>query len=547
MNGVLRKPDNQRQKLPRWWIRLMAVCCAIVLCSCQTGLRPVAETPPSLHSFLKATQLGEKPHATSSFPPAQPGTETPDQPGSVPAIVDSQNSGVHNRGIILVSNPQDQVHSNMPTTWLKAEGGTFARTPEIAQPPSSQSTPNDPGVLPTASSGTNSTNLGLAPGAGTLTFLGHQKPADSHQANYQASGSTGVAEGFSATHGEAPNSFISATASHAENVLRLERAPFIPREGPVYLYQPPGARQPWPADEYLAAGGDHPPGSTVDQEWMIRGLQPGETIAHYDTVAGQRVVEPTNPVYLYSPRFGAVRQVVGFRSEEQWEQLAAAVNTFGLARQEDRNLALSSKQHYQPLGQAGERRLVQVQSRSGEGALSAAVGPRGFHDGLLPYENLEVVRTGKFDSAEFALVAAGAAAAQAWFHTAVVQVFIDRKAAVATEGITSVDVIYGVDEPPSHPRLRVIKLASRHHAAPGELVHFTIRFDNVGNELIGNVTIVDSLPTRLEYIPGSAQCSVPAQFSTEENEAGSLILRWEITHPLEPGQGGVIRFQCRVR
>jgi len=449
--------------------------------------------------------------------------------------------------MILVSNPQDQVQSNMTTRWLETEGGTFGQTTEIVQLATPPSIPNDSGVFPNKSNGANPTNLSLSPGPVTAAFLGGQEPTVSSGANYQASGATGVADGFSTAGGDNPNSLSSATASRSENVLRLERAPFIPREGPVYPYQPPGARQPWPSDEYLIAGGDQAPTSVVNREWIIRGLQPGETVAHYDTLAGQRVVEPTNTVYVYSPRFGAVRQVVGFRSEEQWEQLAAAVNTFGLARQEDRNLALSSKQHYQPLGQAGERRLVQVQSRAGEGALSAAVGPRGFHDGLLPYENLEVVRTGKFDSAEFALVAEGAAAAQAWFHTAVVQVFIDRKAAVATEGITSVDVIYGVDEPPSHPRLRVIKLASRHHAAPGEVVHFTIRFDNVGNELIGNVTIVDSLPTRLEYVPESAQCSVPAQFITEENEVGSLILRWEITEPLEPGQGGVIRFQCRVR
>jgi uncharacterized repeat protein (TIGR01451 family) len=449
--------------------------------------------------------------------------------------------------MILVSNPQDQVQSNMTTRWLETEGGTFGQTTEIVQLATPPSIPNDSGVFPNKSNGANPTNLSLSPGPVTAAFLGGQEPTVSSGANYQASGATGVADGFSTAGGDNPNSLSSATASRSENVLRLERAPFIPREGPVYPYQPPGARQPWPSDEYLIAGGDQAPTSVVNREWIIRGLQPGETVAHYDTLAGQRVVEPTNTVYVYSPRFGAVRQVVGFRSEEQWEQLAAAVNTFGLARQEDRNLALSSKQHYQPLGQAGERRLVQVQSRAGEGALSAAVGPRGFHDGLLPYENLEVVRTGKFDSAEFALVAEGAAAAQAWFHTAVVQVFIDRKAAVATEGITSVDVIYGVDEPPSHPRLRVIKLASRHHAAPGEVVHFTIRFDNIGNELIGNVTIVDSLPTRLEYVPESAQCSVPAQFITEENEVGSLILRWEITEPLEPGQGGVIRFQCRVR
>ena len=42
-------------------------------------------------------------------------------------------------------------------------------------------------------------------------------------------------------------------------------------------------------------------------------------------------------------------------------------------------------------------------------------------------------------------------------------------------------------------------------------------------------------------------CSVKADFFAEENEGESLVLRWEIIDPLEVGQGGIIRFQCRVR
>ena len=64
---------------------------------------------------------------------------------------------------------------------------------------------------------------------------------------------------------------------------------------------------------------------------------------------------------------------------------------------------------------------------------------------------------------------------------------------------------------------------------------------------IGDVTIIDNLTTRLEYVPDTAQCSIPAAFSTQVNEGDSLVLRWEITDPLEPGEGGVIRFDCRVR
>ena len=49
------------------------------------------------------------------------------------------------------------------------------------------------------------------------------------------------------------------------------------------------------------------------------------------------------------------------------------------------------------------------------------------------------------------------------------------------------------------------------HALPGEVVEFTHRFDNVGDHEIGNVTIVDNLTTRLEYVPNSATSSVDVE------------------------------------
>jgi hypothetical protein len=37
------------------------------------------------------------------------------------------------------------------------------------------------------------------------------------------------------------------------------------------------------------------------------------------------------------------------------------------------------------------------------------------------------------------------------------------------------------------------------------------------------------------------------QFYTQDNEQGSVILRWDIEKPLPVNAGGVIRFSCRVR
>jgi uncharacterized repeat protein (TIGR01451 family) len=165
---------------------------------------------------------------------------------------------------------------------------------------------------------------------------------------------------------------------------------------------------------------------------------------------------------------------------------------------------------------------------------------------LSAHEDFRVIRWGVHKQAEKPLLAEFTQAAIAWSHDSAVQVLLERQEAIAEVTIQDVETTYQLDQPGT-PRLRVIKTASRGDALPGEIVEFTIRFDSIGHQVIGNVTIMDSLTTRLEYVADSAQCSRPAQFTSEENESGSLILRWELDAPMEPGEGGIIRFRCRVR
>lgn len=61
------------------------------------------------------------------------------------------------------------------------------------------------------------------------------------------------------------------------------------------------------------------------------------------------------------------------------------------------------------------------------------------------------------------------------------------------------------------------------------------------------MTLIDNLTTRLEYVEGTSKASRDAQFFTTPNEGESLVLTWEFADPLEPGHGGLVRFQCRVR
>jgi uncharacterized repeat protein (TIGR01451 family) len=159
---------------------------------------------------------------------------------------------------------------------------------------------------------------------------------------------------------------------------------------------------------------------------------------------------------------------------------------------------------------------------------------------------LQAIHRGVFEAGEKARLAERTQAAIVWQENQAVQVVIDGKKAAEGRGTSALQetVVYELE---GKPRLRIIKIADKSDARPGEVVNFTLRFDNVGDQPVGNVTIVDNLTTRLEYVEGSQTCSVNADFATEENAGESLVLRWAVIDPLKVNEGGIIRFQCRVR
>lgn len=325
-----------------------------------------------------------------------------------------------------------------------------------------------------------------------------------------------------------------------ENGVPLPYAPASP-------WSPPGIAQPWPLDEYVRDGGDANLPAAASTNHEVRGLEMEDTVAHFDTIDGRTLVEPSNRVHLYAPRFGAVRQVVGLVQAENRDISSGIGAPTQVVLREETQRTGASTQREQALRNTGNRQLVQYRQRQGERVYSASLLAHGFQDLYLPFENLAVLRTGQYVQNEMAILIKGAQAAQVWSIEQMVQVVLDNRAAAGVTRNQQAEVVYTVKQPPANPKLRLIKVASTQFAQPGETVDFTLRFDNVGNQPIGNVTLLDNLSSRLEYVPDSAQCSVPAEFFSRENETGSLVLRWEITQPLEPGQGGVIRFTCRVR
>ena len=300
-------------------------------------------------------------------------------------------------------------------------------------------------------------------------------------------------------------------------------------------------------DEYICDGGDAQSQVQVDNDWSLRGLDPEDTIGHFDTVDGRVVVQPSNSVCIYAPRFAATRHVVSpLESQRNLNPMAAETQQKAIGDkilegtdQYSQNLAAERHLLIQPAA-AFRHRLPGVEA-------SQHVGLIDLTKDLPPHEDFRVLKIGVHKQAEKPMLAEFASQRPCPGRT------IRRCRSFWMKPWRSLEFTPPVSEEvfslgrKGSPKLRVVKTASVSDALPGEEVEFTLRFDNVGFQVIGNVTIVDNLTTRLEYIDDSEECTLDANFVTDENDAESLTLRWEITDPIQRGEGGTIRFRCRVR
>ncbi len=322
---------------------------------------------------------------------------------------------------------------------------------------------------------------------------------------------------------------------------------YHPPVGQDEFWSPPYIRRPWPKDEYLFDGGDQDLKVEVDPDWTVRGLHMEDTVGHFDTLHGETVVVPTNRVPIYAPRFAAVRKTFGFVAHEGHEKATGVDVPMQAILQADLQIATTAIQRAQAEVGLGSKQASVFRDRTRDIPVTGRQNVLEAGNKFMPFEDFQIIRFGIFEQGEKARLAQAVDAALVWQTKQAVQVAINGEQALAQKSTARLEQTYLYERPKGKPRLRIVKVASASDAKPGEEISFTIRFDNVGGEVIGNVTVVDNLTTRLEYIPDTAECSINADFFTEENEGESLVLRWEIIDPLENGKGGTIRFKCIVR
>jgi uncharacterized repeat protein (TIGR01451 family) len=312
-------------------------------------------------------------------------------------------------------------------------------------------------------------------------------------------------------------------------------------------WKPDGIKGPWPRDEYLCDGGDLNHDVNVKRDWTVVGLDQEDTIAHFDTLDGQRLVAASNCVCIYAPRFAAIRQVSTPIIYEGHERMAGIEKPVRVNIHEETLGPKTALQPEQLIAQVGLDQVQRFRERTQGLLVDQATRLELAADAFLPREELLFIQRGEFDASEKARLTELAVAAQTWTLQQAPEVLIDGRAAVEVRNTTTPQVTYTY-ETFGKPCLRLCKIADRSEATPGQIVTFTLRFDNLGEQPIGNVTVIDNLVPRLEYVAGSAESSLKANFTTQEQLPGeSLVLRWEIDEPLPVNAGGVVRFQARVR
>lgn len=314
-----------------------------------------------------------------------------------------------------------------------------------------------------------------------------------------------------------------------------------------------------PDEECLKDGGDVGRKAGLDAEGQVQGLDPSDTVARYADSTGRLRLVISNRVCLCVPRFAVIRSELPVAGYDTSIALNRAQAVLAQGRLDLRLPSLQAQQNTQLQGAAGQQRPTAAVNAQGVQplirveVLEAAILDLGLAQ-LIGTQALltltDVERTMLIRRIEFARELSrttSVANAEQQYGVAVAGRVIGLDTIHNVVETRDLTVCCGEEPRPPEKPLVLCKWASTHSAQIGDVVTFYLKYSNHGGRPITDIAVSDSLTGRLEYVPGSAQSDRNAVFTTQENEAGSLLLRWEISGKLLPGQSGVVKFQARIR
>jgi uncharacterized repeat protein (TIGR01451 family) len=312
----------------------------------------------------------------------------------------------------------------------------------------------------------------------------------------------------------------------------------------------PGAR-PFPTaefagDEYVCDGGDK--NLPVHYEGTNRaGLDAEDTIAEFKDDTGKMHVKATNEACVYAPRFGEVRTATLPQEGLAVDRAAGHQDKMAVVDVDARTVLDEKVQSDEPWGMETRARASGVEKRDIDVQMHQARSAETHVSLLNAYEDFRFIREGQFDRANPAVVALGVTASQEWADGRRPIIMAKDDSGQIVQGRFTAQDYTGVEDRRTPGELKLLKVADKESAHPGDIVTFTIRFDNVGGRELQAIRIVDNLSPRLDYIEGSISCNLDGRVDVEENGFGGKLLTFEFDNALPGNTGGYISFQCRVR
>lgn len=300
-------------------------------------------------------------------------------------------------------------------------------------------------------------------------------------------------------------------------------------------------------DEYLIDGGDRDYPVHYDP-YHRHGLDTEDAVAEFIDSDGKSRTQATNRITIYAPRFGSVRTVSTPSGDMQIARLSGV---------QDRVVDSGLGTRRGPDDYTRNDKLAGVRVRSRAGGVETREWERGVFNAsrTIAHTKLQGLRQdrsywlrGSLEQGNEARLAYGLDAARHWTRNENPVVMAEMESAGQVEAKFSMSEMTGTEPEGKEPgRLKIVKLADRKTAQPGDTVTFVIRYDNLGERPLHHLRIVDNLTPRLEYIEDSATSDRAGDIIVEENDEGSLVLTFKLDEALPAKTGGVITFQCKVR
>jgi uncharacterized repeat protein (TIGR01451 family) len=310
---------------------------------------------------------------------------------------------------------------------------------------------------------------------------------------------------------------------------------------PVPLYEPD-----FYPEEYLCDGGDR--GIRVYYDEVGRhGLDTEDTIAEFTDDTGRRHIRPSTRTCLYAPQFAAVRSASLPHVNSSVDRLAGAHDhraTGGLRTRLAPDVQL---QQDEAVGFDGRLRASGIDVDMIDHSVAQVHAPAQHIKLYNLFEDRLYLAGEQLEQIDVALLHQAAQRAGEWTRDLNPVIVAADVAGQEVYAEFHVEEFVEAEDRSCKGDLKIVKLVDEPAARPGDVITFTIRYENIGDRELRRIRIVDNLTPRLELLRDSMQSDREGEFFVEDNHEGSVVLTFQLAEPLPGMTGGTLTFQCRVR